>query len=72
MRTDRIRVILNVKKLDNLSKEEFTRMWFEYGEAFKALPIVQKNLVKYEQVRSAVVVRVKRQHSILRRTKTKI
>jgi hypothetical protein len=51
LRTDRIRVVAFVKRKDEISREEFSRYWREeYAERVMAVPIIQKNLLKYEQV----------------------
>jgi len=53
-RTDRVRLVALVKKLDSVSTEEFSRYWVEeHSKVFLSVPIVQTNLLKYEQVRSS-------------------
>ncbi|KAJ7624329.1 hypothetical protein DFH06DRAFT_1230187 [Mycena polygramma] len=50
IRTDRVRLVLLVKRKPGVSKEEFTRHWTEiHGPLFTGLDIVKKNLLKYEQ-----------------------
>ncbi|KAJ6468121.1 hypothetical protein C8R47DRAFT_1151915 [Mycena vitilis] len=50
IRTDRVRLILLVKRKPGVSKEEFSRHWTEvHGPLFAGLDIVKKNLLKYEQ-----------------------
>jgi len=51
LRTDRVRVVAFIKRKDEVSREQFSRYWREeYAERFTAIPIVRKNLLKYEQV----------------------
>lgn len=54
LRQDRVRLIALIKKADGVSKEEFSRYWAEeHSHIFKANPVAQKNLLKYEQVSSS-------------------
>ncbi|KAF8079269.1 hypothetical protein FPV67DRAFT_1444426 [Lyophyllum atratum] len=49
-RTDRVRVVIFLKKRPDLTKEEFSRYWSgPHGDLFKSLEIVKKNVIKYEQ-----------------------
>jgi hypothetical protein len=51
-RTDRVRVVVLLKKKPTLSKEEFHKYWSgTHSALFSSLDIVKSNLVKYEQVR---------------------
>ncbi|KAJ7624108.1 hypothetical protein DFH06DRAFT_1340144 [Mycena polygramma] len=50
VRTDRVRLVLLVKRKPGLSKEEFSHHWVEvHGPLFPKLDIVRKNILKYEQ-----------------------
>ena len=44
------RFIATLKKKEGLSSEEFRRLWLDHGKRFKEIPIVKKNVKKYEQV----------------------
>ncbi|KAF5385131.1 hypothetical protein D9615_000970 [Tricholomella constricta] len=49
-RTDRVRVIVFLKRKPGLTKEEFSRYWQgPHAELFMSLDIVKKNVIKYEQ-----------------------
>ncbi|KAF5385132.1 hypothetical protein D9615_000971 [Tricholomella constricta] len=49
-RTDRVRIIIFVKRKPGLSKEEFSRYWKgPHAELFTSLETVKKNVIKYEQ-----------------------
>ncbi|KAJ7158628.1 hypothetical protein C8R46DRAFT_395815 [Mycena filopes] len=49
-RTDRVRLVVLLKRKSTLSKEEFHQYWSEQHAAlFSSLDIVKTNLVKYEQ-----------------------
>jgi hypothetical protein len=55
LRKDRVRVLAFIKKVDSVSKEEFSRYWAEeHSKIFMAMPIAKTNLLKYEQVGSRV------------------
>ncbi|KAJ7131589.1 EthD domain-containing protein [Mycena crocata] len=49
-RTDRVRLVILLKRKPTLSKEEFHKYWSgSHGALFSSLEIVQTNLLKYEQ-----------------------
>ncbi|KAF8206286.1 hypothetical protein K438DRAFT_1816945 [Mycena galopus ATCC 62051] len=49
-RTDRVRLVILVKRKPGLSKEEFQKYWSEtHGPLFASLDIAKKKLFKYEQ-----------------------
>ncbi|KAJ6508005.1 hypothetical protein C8R47DRAFT_1036853 [Mycena vitilis] len=49
-RTDRVRLVVLLKRKSSLSKEEFHTYWSEkHGPLFSSLEIVKTNLLKYEQ-----------------------
>ena len=53
-RRDRIRLIILVYRKQGMSTEEFQNYWRdEHSATFANLPVVKKNLLKYEQVRAA-------------------
>jgi len=52
LRTDRVRMLGFITKNPSISQEEFDRHWLEkHSKLILSLDIVQKNLLKYEQVR---------------------
>ena len=51
IRHDKVRVIIFLYRKQGMSEEEFSTYWREtHSHIFAALPIVKKNLLKYEQV----------------------
>jgi len=49
-RQDRVRLLALLKRTPSLSKEEFSKYWVEtHANLLLSVPIVQKNLLKYEQ-----------------------
>jgi hypothetical protein len=50
IRNDRVRAIGFLKARTNLAPDQLQRQAFDMIEAVKALPIMQKNLLKYEVV----------------------
>ncbi|KAJ7364153.1 hypothetical protein DFH08DRAFT_838454 [Mycena albidolilacea] len=49
-RTDRVRIVVLLKRKPTLSKEEFHKHWTEtHGPLFSSLDVVKRNLLKYEQ-----------------------
>ncbi len=54
VRKDRVRLVGFMAKKEGLSDAEFYRYWHEvHGPVFANLEIVKKNILKFEQVRSA-------------------
>ncbi|KAJ7126869.1 hypothetical protein C8R44DRAFT_617351 [Mycena epipterygia] len=50
LRTDRVRLVILIKRKSSLSKEEFGQYWSEtHGNLFSSLAIAKTNLLKYEQ-----------------------
>lgn len=52
LRKDRIRLVGLIHALDGLSAEEFQSRMLELVASIKDLPAMQKNLLKYEMVRT--------------------
>ncbi|KAK7451672.1 hypothetical protein VKT23_012349 [Stygiomarasmius scandens] len=51
LRTDRVRTLGLITKKPSISQEEFERHWLEkHSKLVLSLDIVQKNLLKYEQL----------------------
>ncbi|KAG5644109.1 hypothetical protein DXG03_009128 [Asterophora parasitica] len=49
-RTDRVRLIVFLKRRSDLTREEFSHYWNgPHAELFLSLDIVKKNVIKYEQ-----------------------
>lgn len=49
--TDRVRLLVFLKKREGITKEEFSQYWSgHHAKLFLSLDIVKKNLLKYEQV----------------------
>lgn len=52
IRQDRVRLSAIIYRKKGMSVEEFSKYWREeHAKLFANLPIVKKNLLKYEQVR---------------------
>ncbi|KAF9469494.1 hypothetical protein BDZ94DRAFT_1091 [Collybia nuda] len=50
LRQDRVRILAFIKKVDSVSKEEFSRYWVEdHSKIFMSMAIAKTNLLKYEQ-----------------------
>ncbi|KAG6840743.1 hypothetical protein C0991_004652 [Blastosporella zonata] len=53
IRTDRVRVLLFMKRKDGSTPEEFSEYWrTTHAKLFMTLDIVKSNVLKYEQVRA--------------------
>jgi len=53
VRTDRVRLVILVHRKEGMSLEDFQAYWRdEHSQVFTSIPIVKKNLLNYEQVRS--------------------
>ena len=53
VKADRVRLVFLMTPADGLSDEQFKNYWLEnHGPLFTSLPIVKKNVLKYEQVRA--------------------
>ncbi|KII93017.1 hypothetical protein PLICRDRAFT_170815 [Plicaturopsis crispa FD-325 SS-3] len=51
IRTDRVRMLVFLKRKEGTSKEEFTHHWLNvHGPLYASLPIVKRNILKYEQI----------------------
>ncbi|KII93019.1 hypothetical protein PLICRDRAFT_376893 [Plicaturopsis crispa FD-325 SS-3] len=51
IRTDRACMLVFLKRKEGTSKEEFKRYWLDvHGPLYVALPIVKKNVLRYEQI----------------------
>ncbi|KAJ7030367.1 hypothetical protein C8F04DRAFT_1005782 [Mycena alexandri] len=49
-RTDRVRLVVLIKKKPSLSKKEFHQHWAKtHGALFSSLEVVKKNILRYEQ-----------------------
>lgn len=69
LRKDRVRVLAFIKKVDSVSKEEFSRYWVEeHSKIFMSMAIAKKNLLKYEQVGLKYPGTVKPRNNLLRYT----
>ncbi|EGO19071.1 hypothetical protein SERLADRAFT_339737, partial [Serpula lacrymans var. lacrymans S7.9] len=57
LRTDRVRIVALFKKKDGISKEDFDKFWLDdHSKLFNSLPVVKKNILKYEQAHANPVV----------------
>lgn len=51
-RTDRVRLVVLLRKREDITKEAFSRYWSgSHAELFQSLNVVKQNVLKYEQVR---------------------
>ena len=57
---NRVRVLVFLHRKEGVSAEEFSKYWKdEHGDLFCNLPIIKKNLTRYEQVSSTSLYTVK-------------
>ncbi|KII84841.1 hypothetical protein PLICRDRAFT_45648 [Plicaturopsis crispa FD-325 SS-3] len=50
LRTDRVRMVVLVRRKEGISREEFARYWVgQHSQLFAGLAVTKKNILKYEQ-----------------------